>query len=315
MNKRLFSPKYWPLWLGLVLLKGAVLLPYRWQMKLGKYLGRVAMCVAVRRRAIAQINIELCYPSLSVAERQRLVEEHFASLGKALFETGLSWWGDPVRLRNLVKIEGLENLREAVEQGRGVILLGAHYTTLDISGAFMGVACDIPITSIYRPHENHLLNATILSGRERLSGTSIPRHEIKIMVRLLRQGKVVWFASDQNFGHKSSVFAPFFDVPAATNTSPARLAKLSGAVVMPFASRRLADGSGYLVTISPPLVDFPSDDLVADMTRVNAAIEMGLKWCPEQYLWVHRRFKDRPPNSPNVYHKGKQDLSLPRRQS
>lgn len=268
------------------------------------------MRLAKRRRTIAQINIALCYPLISETERHRLVVKHFESLGKALFETALSWWGNPTRLRSLVKIDGMEHLRAAVEQGHGVILLGAHYTTLEISGAFMGVACDIPIVSVYRPHENALLNATILSGRERLSGTILPRNEIKTMIRTLQQNKVVWFASDQNFGHKSSVFAPFFGVPAATNTSPARLAKLSGAVVMPFASRRLADNRGYCITILPPLSDFPSQDLIADITRVNATIEKGLQLCPEQYIWVHRRFKDRPPNSPDVYN---QKLSLPRR--
>jgi len=268
------------------------------------------MRLAKRRRTIAQINIALCYPLISETERHCLVVKHFESLGKALLETALSWWGHPTRLRSLVKIDGLEYLRAAVEQGRGVILLGAHYTTLEISGAFMGVACDIPIVSVYRPHENALLNATILSGRERLSGSCIPRHKIKAMVRALRQNKVVWFASDQNYGHKSSVFAPFFGVPAATNTSPARLAKLSGALVIPFASRRLPDNRGYSITILPPLSDFPSPNLVADMTRVNTTIEKGLQLCPEQYIWVHRRFKSRPPNSPDIYN---QKLSLPRR--
>lgn len=310
VNTQFFSPKYWPLWLAIALFRSAVLLPYPWQMKLGGCLGRLFMRLAKRRRAIAQINIDLCYPLSRETERHRLVVEHFESLGKALFETSLSWWASPERLRSLVEIDGLEHLRAAVEQGRGVILLGAHYTTLEISGAFMSATCDIPIVSVYRPHENALLNATILSGRERLSGSIIPRHEIKAMIRALRQNKVVWLASDQNFGHKSSVFAPFFGVPAATNTSPPRLAKLSGAVVMPFASRRLADNRGYRVTILPPLSDFPSQDLVADMTRVNATIEKGLQLCPEQYIWVHRRFKDRPPDSPDVYN---QTLSLPRR--
>ncbi len=259
------------------------------------------MPFARRRRHIAAVNISLCFPELSDEKKRKLVARHFESLGKGLVECALAWWGKQETLEKIVNLEGLEHLRRAVGRGKGVILLGGHYTTLEISGALMAIACPIPFQLVYRPHENPLLNKVIRNGRKKRLGTPIARNDMKTMLRALKKGKVVWFASDQNFRHRNSVFSPFFNVPAATNTAPVRLVKVSGASVLPFSSHRSADGKRYVLRIRPPLADFPSDDPQRDMARVNRTIEEQVREFPEQYLWIHRRFKSRPPGCPDVY--------------
>lgn len=281
-------------------------------MRLGAALGRGLLRVGRRRRFIAKCNIDRCFPELSAEARQQLLLDHFAALGMALFEVGLAWWGSAKLLKSLVKVEGIDHLYQALQAGRGAILLGAHYTTIEIIGPFVALNCQAPIIALYRTHENPLLDAFIRKGRERHLEKILGRDEIKAIVRAMRQNRVIWFASDQNYGHKNSLFTPFFNIAAATNTSPSRLAKLSNAPVLPLGSCRLPNHQGYVVTISPPLEQFPTEDLAADMIRINQVIEERVRRCPEQYLWVHRRFKDRPPGEPTFYQAEQQDFSQPR---
>lgn len=277
------------------------MLPRPLQMRVGAVLGRLLYLIASRRRHIAAVNLKLCFPELSDDERNQLLKRHFAALGISLLETGNAWWCPHEKIKMLVaNFNGADYVRAALASGRSVLLIGAHFTTLEISNALFRAAFETPISIIYRPHENPEVDWMYRHQRERHTTQAIARDDMRSLVKLLRQNAVVWYAPDQNYGLKNSVFAPFFGVPAATNTSATRLARSTGCVVIPFVSKRLADNR-YEINMLPPFENFPSEDPQADATQINLALEKALRGMPEQYLWVHRRFKDRPPGERDVY--------------
>lgn len=299
---RFLHPRYWLTWLSLGLMRLGVLLPYAWQLRIGSLLGRLLMRLAPRRRRIAETNIALCFPGLDAAAQQELLHRTFDSVGITFMESALSWWGSDKRLQALHRFEGGEHLQQALAQGKGVLLLGGHYTTLEISGRFMAFHSDA-IQPIYKPARNRLFNAVMEDSRKQLFDQLLLNTDFRGILRSLKNNKIIWYAPDQDFGADQVVFAPFMGIPAVTLTMTARLAKLSGAPVLPFYSQRLPGTQGYLIKLMPALQDFPSGDDVADATQVNAAIEQQVRAAPEQYLWLHRRFKTRPPGEPDLYAK------------
>ena len=296
-------PRFWPLWLGLGVLWLVVQLPYRVLLVLGRGLGALMYRVAGSRRRIAARNLELCFAQLSVAERERLLKENFASTGIAFFEMAMSWWWPKARLARLAHIEGLEHLQRAQEQGQGVILMALHFTTLEIGAALLGQRQTID--GMYREHKNPLFDFVQRRGRERHNrdATAIEREDIRAMLKVLRAGRAIWYAPDQDYGPKQSIFVPLFGIPAATVTATTKFARLGKAQVVPFTQERLADGSGYRLVIHPPLEDFPGESEEADCRRINQWIEQAVGQCPAQYLWAHRRFKTRPEGEPKLYRK------------
>ncbi len=300
------APRYWFTWLGLSLLRGAVLLPHRAQLALGAGLGALIYRLMPWRRRVARINIALCFPERSAAQQRDLIKANFRSAGISLLETALSWWGRRAQIEPLVHIEGIEHLQHALQQQRGVILLSAHFTCLEIGGRLLALQQRFHV--MYKKHRNPLFEAVMKQARERNYERAIERHDVRGMLRSLKQGNAVWYAPDQDFGAQYSVFAPFMGVTCATLAAPARLAKMSGAPVVPFFPQRLADGSGYRLILLPALENFPAENDVADATRINSVIEHAVRRAPEQYLWLHRRFKTRPPGVAPLYparHKNK----------
>ncbi len=294
------APRYWPTWLGLGLLRASLWLPYPALLALGRGLGGLLYHLVPSRRRVVLTNLRLCFPQMPEAQRHRLAKQNMAATATALFEGALSWWGKDERLRPLYRIEGLEHLQQARAQGKGVILLGGHYTTLEISGRLL--AFHVPgLQPIYKPARNPLFEAFMASSRKRLFDDLLPSSEMRRIVRSLKAGKVVWYAPDQDFGRKQTVFAPFFGVATASLTSTAGLARLAAAPVVPYYSERLPGKAGYLIRLLPALKGFPSGDAVADASTVNQTIENQARQVPEQYLWVHRRFKTRPEGEPSVY--------------
>ena len=275
-------------------------LPFAWQLTLGRWIGRILGRLARHRRRVARINLELCYPHLTPSQRRKLLRAHMAALGVGLFETAMAWWAEDSQLQELAQVEGLEHLDRALEQGRGVILLTGHFTHLELGARF--IAMHRPFHAMYRPHRNPLYETVMRRERERRSRfPPLPRDDLRGIVRALRQGRAIWYAPDQNYGAKGSVFVPFFGVPALTITATSRLAQMSGALVVPYFPQRLPGHRGYRVTILPALEDFPGDDPTLDARRINELIEGWIDQVPEQYLWVHRRFKTRPPGMTRVY--------------
>lgn len=276
-------------------------LPYGVLRGLGFGLGTLLWVTAKRRRHIADRNLKACFPDWSDEKRQRIMRKHFTSLGMAFFETGVSWFAPRWRIRRWHHIEGLEHIQQAQANGQGVILLGLHMTTLDIGGAFLGCHCDIG--AMYRPNKNPVYDYVQLARRQRYSANTdiIHRNDLRTTVKTLKRGRIVWYAPDQDYGVKRGVFAPFFNVPAATITTTSKLAALSKAAVIPFYQVRLPGSQGYKVVIQPPLSDFPSGDDLADATCINHVFEGFVEQYPEQYLWVHRRFKNRPEGTTPIY--------------
>ena len=297
----LSHPRHWPAWAAFALLRAGTFLPLRWQRAIGVALGEGFRLLGRRRAKIARINIDLCFPELDERARTALVRRHFHAFGIGLFELAFGWWAPQRRVRPLVQLSGLEHLRAALAKGKGVILLSAHFTTLEIGGRFLALDAEgLPLKAMYRPSDNPLLEWLIRRNRQRQFGDPIPRDDIRALLRALKRGEAVWYASDQNFGHKGGVFAPFFGIPAATNTAASRLASMTGAAVVPFFTRRLPDGR-YEQIIAPALGDFPGESPRADATRINRIIEDWVRQAPEQYFWTHRRFKDRPGDEPRFY--------------
>jgi len=294
-------PRYWPQWLGFALLWLLAQLPYSVLLRLGRGLGALAYCLAHSRRRIVQRNLKLCFPELDADAREHLAKQNFASTGIAIFEMAISWWWPLSRLRRLGHIEGLEQLRQARQQGQGVILLAAHFTTLEIGAALLGGQHSID--GMYRTHNNPLFDWLQRKGRERHNAESlaVARDDVRGALRLLRQGRALWYAPDQDYGRKHSLFAPLFGVTAATVTATSSFAKLGRARVLPFTQERLSDGSGYRLIIHPPFNDFPGQSVQADCLRINQWLEHVIRRHPEQYLWAHRRFKTRPEGEPPLY--------------
>ena len=296
-------PRFWPLWLGLVLLWLVVQLPYRALLCIGRALGAVMYRVATERRRIAARNLELCFPELPSVERKRLLKENFASTGIAFFEMAMSWWWPKARLARLAHIEGLEHLQAAQRDGEGAILMALHFTTLEIGAALLGQRHTID--GMYREHRNALFDYVQRQGRERhnLDSLAVEREDVRGMIKLLRKGRAIWYAPDQDYGAKQSLFVPLFGIEAATVSATTHFARLGKARVIPFTQQRLADGSGYRLVLHPPLADFPGESEMADCLRINQWVEASVRECPEQYLWAHRRFKSRPPGAPKLYDK------------
>ncbi len=294
-------PRYWLLWFGLGLLWLITQLPYKVLLRLGRALGALMQRVAHSRRHIVTRNIELCFTHLSVAERDALVRENFASMGIAFFEMAMSWWWPKKRLSRLVQVQGLEHLQAAQAQGQGAILMAIHFTTLEIGAALLGQ--QHTIDGMYRAHDNPVFDYVQRRGRERhnADAQAIEREDVRGMLKVLRKGRAIWYAPDQDYGPKQSLFVPLFGVPAATVTATSKFAKLGRAQVIPMTQTRLPNGQGYLIKIEPALSDFPGESDEQDCLRLNQWIERAIAQQPEQYLWAHRRFKTRPEGEAKLY--------------
>ncbi len=285
------APRTWPFWLvgGIIWL--VTRLPFAWQHRLGRGLGRLFLRLGQKRRHVTRTNLRLCFPERTEAEREALLRGHFEAAGIGLFETASAWWAPAHRFDGIYSLGGLEHLDRALAQGRGVLLVSAHFTTLEFCGRILCLHRDI--AAMYRPNENPVVDYLFKKNREQHSQGAIDRNDIKGLLRALKQNLPVWYAPDQGGGGRHSALVPFFGVPAATRTATHRIAKVSRAPVLTFFGTRLPDGH-YRLTIQPPLEAFPSDDPVADTARINQTIEQAILEAPEQYFWSHRRFKKRP---------------------
>ena len=268
-------------------------------MGIGRLIGCVAHAAGGTRRAIVRRNIELCFPELTPAERDTMAKAHFLALGMSLIEMGLGRWGSDKIHRKLGRLEGIEHLNSAIESGKGIILLSAHFTTLEIMGRVLALNCP-PFDAVYRKNRSEFITEIQRTGRERSADDTIEKRDIKKMVRNLRKGRPVWYAPDQSYDRKGSGVVEFFGVPSMHTTATSTLARLGRAVTLPFFPRRLADGS-YVFRILPPLENFPGDDDLEDTRKYVSVLEEHVRSCPEQYLWIHRKFKNLPSGYPDYY--------------
>lgn len=293
------APRYWPRWLGLGLLRAVCCLPHKAALAVGRAVGLATHATAHKRRAIVRRNLELCFPDMSRAGRDALARRHFEALGMSLVESGLGRWASDDRLSAITKLDDVTPILDAINNGRGVILLSAHFTTLEISGRILKLQIP-PFDAVYRKNRSKFTTELLRSGRERSAARTIEKRDIRAMVRSLREGRAVWYAPDQSYRRKGAEVIPFFGIPSMNTTATSTLARLGDAVVIPFFPERLPDGS-YHMHVLPPLDNFPSDDLVADTARYIEVLEEHIRRCPEQYFWLHRKFKGLPESYPDYY--------------
>jgi Kdo2-lipid IVA lauroyltransferase/acyltransferase len=291
--------RYAVVWLGYAWMRLLVLLPYRLQLKLGRALGRLAYALLGERRRIAARNIDTCLRERSSSERARILKAHFESLGLSIVEMGMGWFGRPSAVRARIDIEGAEHLAAALAKGRGVILFSAHFTTFEFYWAALAPLCT-KLCGMYKWQRNPVMNRVMNRGRGRYFDVLFAKDNVREMLRSLRANAVVWYASDQSYGGKGSALIPFFGEPAMTNTAIGRIAKASGAVVLPYFCRRLSNDR-YAMSIRAPLPGVPSGDEVADARALTSVLEDFIRLCPEQYWWIHQRFKGRPAPLPDLY--------------
>ena len=265
----------------------------------GRGFGRLAHRVAGERRAIVRRNIELCFPELSIAERNTLAREHFLALGMSAIEMGHGRWASDRTIQDLCHVEGLEYLTEPLAAGKGVIILSAHFTTLEVSGLAIRLA-GVTYDAVFRRNRSEFITELLRKGRERSAEATIEKRDIKKMVRRLRDGAAVWYAPDQSYKGKGAELVPFFGVPSMHTTATATLARLGRAVVVPFFPQRMPDGR-YVLKFLPAFENFPSDDPVEDVMRYMRVVEAHVRKCPEQYFWIHRKFKNLPEGYEDYY--------------
>jgi len=301
MDKRLFHPQYWLLWLALGIVRIMVLLPYRFNMWLGQQLGYVFYYFAAGRRKIAKINIDACFEGQSSAWREQVLKKHFKLMGQTFFEMPFSWWSPAKRLAPLFQIKGLENLEAAKAKGKGVLLLSAHFTSLEMGGMLLIQKASFGV--MYRQHKNPVIEYIMGGSRKRILEFAVAKDDVRGLIKKLRTNRTIWYAPDQNSPRKAGIFADFFGISASSNTATARLAKMTGAPVVPFRLIHRDDDSGYDLIIEPELSDYPTGDLQADTQRVNDLIENWVREYPAQYLWVHRRFRTRPDRNDRTFYK------------
>lgn len=284
--------------LALALLRLLGRLPLSVARSAGGILGMLFYLISRERRHVALTNISLCFPELTRTECRQLACAHFGVFAQALLDRGLIWWGTPERIGRAVRWIDLHHYEEAASRGP-VILLAPHFVGLDAGGVLATLTWRI--VSIYSKQKNRLFNAAVLAGRSRFNDPVLLSRQdgVRGALRALRARLPFYYLPDMDFGARDAIFVPFFGVPAATVTAPARLAKLSEALIVPCVTRMTPDG--YEVRLYPAWDDFPGDDLVAATERVNSFIEARVREMPEQYLWTHKRFKTRPPGSGRVY--------------
>lgn len=275
------------------------LLPLQLLAPIGRGLGSLFYLLGRERRGVALTNLSLCFPHWSETERQRVGRAHFQAFGRGALEHGILWWASKERIQRLVRVQGREHL-DAV-RGRAVIMLAPHFIGLDMGG--VRITTDTAGCSMYRQQSNRVMDDMLLRGRSRFVPQRLfsRRDGIRPLIRAMREGLPFYYLPDQDFGPRDSIFVPFFGVPTATITGVSRIARLAGAVVVPAVTRQLPGAGGYVLTFYPAWRDFPTDDEERDTRRVNEFIEQRVLEMPEQYLWVHKRFKTRPPGAASVY--------------
>ena len=302
---KLLHPKYWLTGIGFSLWWLLIqILPFSAHMFLGKLLGLLLLKANISRCRIARRNIELCFPELNEQERQALLRKQMISVARGLFDTAISWFWPYWRLKRVIDVNGLEHLVKAQENNQGILFIGMHFTSLEISGAGVNRSLpEMPFNGVYRPHDNALFDYIQRNGRERhcMDLKVVPKADVRGMIKALRQGRVMAYLPDQDYGRKHSIFVPFFGIEAATVTAASQLVKMGRAKILAYRAVRKPDASGYIVDVFPEIEGYGQGDEVDDAKILNDFIEARVREYPDQYFWVHRRFKTRPEGEKGVY--------------
>ena len=273
-------------------------LPLKQAAAVGGGLGALVYWLLPERRRVIRTNLALCFPEKPAAERERLARAHFRAFFRTFLERGILWWAPRERIEALVRLEGLEHLREV--QGKPVIVLAPHFVAFDAT--ITRLSCSFPVAVMFGRQKDAAFDELLYRGRARFGGRIFPRQAgIKEGLKAIAEGALFYYMPDMDFGPRRAVFVPFFGVPAATVTGLSYLARESGAAVVPCVTRLLPGGEGYAARFYPAWRDFPGADETADARRMLAFVEERVREMPEQYYWLHKRFKTRPEGAPRFY--------------
>ncbi len=302
MSEPLHKPAFWSnllAWFTYGLCWLLAHLPYRSLLAVGRALGWLFKVLFKSRRRVIEKNIAACFPYMSAQEQQKLIAQNYRETGMMVSQTLRTFLNDTAFPFAGLTIKGAEHLENALANKQGVLLISGHFTALDVGGRAI---CErYPVAGVYRPHKNKVQEYVVKKSRLKYAKKMFTRDELKSIIKYLKAGGVVWYAPDQDYRRGQSVFVDFFGIPASTITATHQLARISGCQVMTYAVKRLNHKPFYELEVSAPLTDFPSKDLVHDTKRVNQAIETLVKHAPEQYLWLHKRFKTRPEGEDKFY--------------
>jgi KDO2-lipid IV(A) lauroyltransferase len=274
------------------------LLPLALIAAIGNLIGAALFWLIPERRRVVRINLQKCFPQMPQREREKLARAHFRTFGRSFIERGILWWSRRSRIMRIVRLEGAEHLRALA--GKRVIVFAPHFVGLD--AALSRLTTEFTLCGIYAKQKDPLFNRLLERGRTRFGGEGFSRQQgLRASLRPMKAGALYYYLPDLDFGRKHSVFAPFFGVQAATIDALPHIARLTGAVIVPCVARMLPGGDGYVAQVYPPWTGFPSGDVAADVRRMLAFIEERVLETPEQYYWLHKRFKTRPEGEPEFY--------------
>jgi KDO2-lipid IV(A) lauroyltransferase len=296
--RRFAAPRFWPAWAILAWMKLMAVLPVGLALRIHRGVGKVMYRVLRRHRRTVLRNLELCFPELSPSEREALAKRNFESVAAYFAECAIGWFGSERHVEGLFDVRGIEHLQAGLAKGKGVILYTGHFTPVEICGRALKRSMP-DFACLYAPRGNALIDEMQRRGRMRVAHESIPHDNIRMMLRSLRRNAAVWYAPDQYY--EGGALVPFFGELAVTNAATSKLARMTGATIVPLSYRRLEGQARYEIRFHEPLADFPTDDEQADTCRLVRQLESFIRVCPEQYLWNHRRFKGRPEPLPNLY--------------
>ncbi|WP_395373753.1 hypothetical protein [Marinicella sp. W31] len=289
--------KYFPAWCFYGLCWLLAQLPLRLNWLLGAALGTLVRWFGIRRRVIDK-NIAKCFPSLDSDQQQALIKANYRETGIMATQTLKTFLGMSERLYESLPIEGTEHLEACLQNKQGVLLVSAHFTALDVGGK---VICKrYPVAGVYRPHKNPVMEYVVNRARLRYAKKMFARDELRGIVRHLKSAGIVWYAPDQDYRRGSSIFSPFFDIPASTITATHQLARMTGCAVLFFSVERIKKKPYYALKLSPPVAPFPTE-VQADTDRINTGVQAMVEAAPSQYLWLHKRFKTQPEGTEDFY--------------
>lgn len=287
------APKYWPTWLGLLVLRAFSLLPLPVLAVIGQTIGLIFYVLGASRRRIAFKNIRVSFPEKSERECRQINRRHFMLIGQSVFATPMHWWASKRRFNKLITIYGREHYDAALASGNNIIILAPHFISLDVAG--LRLAQERPMLTMYQYAKNGLIDEVVKRRRLRFGGELVERKApLRQLIRAIRKGNPFYYLPDQDAGRKG-IFVPFFHTEASTFPMLGKFAEMTNALVVPCRTRIKPWGMGYEVTLGKPLENFPTGDDVADTTRMNHEVAELIRPHPEQYFWVHKRFKTRPP--------------------
>jgi len=297
LNNEFIHPKFFPTWILILLMRAGVFIPFKTQVFIGKVIGRLLYPFLHKFRSTAYSNISHCFPDKKQTQVNLLVKRHFEAIGISFFETANAYYGSDHKISKLLTISNEQLFKDALKEEGGLILLCSHFMPLMLGSR--ALLLNHTIANIYRPQNNKLFDRIMVKGYKKNGAVMIKSTDTRSIIKAINNSLPIWYAPDQDLGKNNSVFAPFFGIQTATASATSRLAKNNNTRVIPYSFVRTK--SGYSMSFEKPISNYPSNDPVQDATVVNKILEKQIKKSPEQYLWVHRRFKTRPNDEKNFY--------------